>query len=199
MAPLETIWDSPCRSIRPVGDALIGGYTDSGNLPEGKHSFTARAFDGVSTSSFAADTLITVDTTGPTVLLAVDSSTASRAPIVEVSALDTFGLASSPTLTVDVDLNNDGDFTDAGETAFGSTTLSGGQARVALPLLPGLGTYRVRARIQDLAGNEGTSAVQTFTVTTATSPNVPVVQVAQPMPSTSSATPPKTARPSATR
>jgi YD repeat-containing protein len=49
-------------------------------------------------------------------------------------------------------------------------TLMGGAAQITLPALPGVGTYGVRARVSDLAGNQGSSAVQTLQVTTVTNP-----------------------------
>src|SRR5207247_1055161 len=49
--------------------------------------------------------------------------------------------------------------------------------------LAGAGTYRVRARITDLAGNEGTSADKTFTVSSVTSYSVAsaLVRTSDPM------------------
>jgi hypothetical protein len=67
-----------------------------------------------------------------------------------------------------VDLNNDNDFLDASEANYATGTLAAGAARLNLPQLPGTGTYKLRGRMLDLAGNEGSSATATFQVVATT-------------------------------
>jgi hypothetical protein len=56
----------------------------------------------------------------------------------------------------------DGSIADAGELNYAGSTLVNGAASVKLPTLAGTGTYRARARVTDLPGNEGTSGTDTF-------------------------------------
>jgi YD repeat-containing protein len=69
-----------------------------------------------------------------------------------------------------VDLNNDGNFTDPGESQYATGSLTNGACTISLAAapLPGAGTYPMRARVTDLAGNEGSSAVSNVQVTSAT-------------------------------
>jgi hypothetical protein len=64
-------------------------------------------------------------------------------------------------VALDVDLNNDGNFTDLGESGYASSTLQAGAAtfQVSPALTPGH-TYPMQARVTDEAGNQGTSATQ---------------------------------------
>jgi hypothetical protein len=75
-------------------------------------------------------------------------------------------------VALDVDLNHDGDYLDAGESSYTLGTLSGGVATFDIsPALAEEGTYTLRARVSDIAGNEGTSAVAAVVVDT-TAPTV---------------------------
>ena len=65
-------------------------------------------------------------------------------------------------------LYNDGDYADTGESGYTTATLTDGTALITLPALSAAGTYRVRARVTDLAGNEGTSSSSTVTVSSVT-------------------------------
>ncbi len=125
-------------------------------------AFTATATVGGFTSLPAQDFLVTVDLTAPTVTASIAASTSSLGPQVRVTASDLNGLPNGTTVTLDVDLDNDGDFTDAGETGYASGTLTDGVALINLingshPLSAG-STYQVRARVTDRAGNQGTSS-----------------------------------------
>jgi hypothetical protein len=53
-----------------------------------------------------------------------------------VEASDLNGLPNGTTFTLDVDLNNDGNFTDAGESNYASGSLTDGHAALLLPALP---------------------------------------------------------------
>src|SRR5262249_9740498 len=68
-------------------------------------------------------------------------------------------------VSLDVDLNNNGNFTGTGESNYAGSALHGGVAVFSIPSLPGTGTYPMRARVTDLAGNQGTSSTQTVQVT----------------------------------
>ena len=75
-----------------------------------------------------------------------------------------------------MDLNHDGSFT-GNELGYLTTTLTGG-AGTFTPTSPlPDGTYHMRARVSDQAGNEGTSAVSTMVVDT-TAPIVTVAAIA---------------------
>src|SRR5262249_41218397 len=60
--------------------------------------------------------------------------------------------------------NNNGSFTDTGETGYATSTLSNGVAVFALSPALAASTVGLRARVTDKAGNEGTSATSTMTV-----------------------------------
>jgi hypothetical protein len=145
-------------------------YTYSATLTEDTYAFSARAnSSGVLSDYSAPEFLVSVDLTGPDVAVTVPSSTASFGPEVLVTARDRFGIPPTATVTLDVDLNNDGSFS-GGELGYATGNLADGQATIKLPSLSSTGTYRVRARVTDLAGNEGTSSAATFTVSAAGSP-----------------------------
>ena len=109
-----------------------------------------------------------VSTLLPAVQLAVPSTTTSLGPEVAVAAQSLLGFPAGATVTLDVDKNNDGDFLDPGETGYATGTLANGHVLIRLPALPSTGTYRVRARVSDLAGNQGTSGTSSFTVNAVT-------------------------------
>jgi RHS repeat-associated protein len=143
-------------------------YPSSGNinLSEGTYAFTATATVSGNTSQPTSEFLVTVDNTAPSVTLLAPSVTASEGPQVEVQASDLNGLPDGTSVSIDVDKNNDGNFTDAGETNYATGTLKDGFVNMKLPNLAatGTGTYPMRARITDLAGNQGTSATATLQV-----------------------------------
>jgi RHS repeat-associated protein len=140
-------------------------------LPEGTYDFTATATLNGVTSLPSPDFLVTVDLTPPAITVSVPASSSSLRPPVRVTASDLNGLPNNTiAVTLDVDLNNDGQFTDAGESGYATGTLTNGTALILLPTLPGVGTYQVRARLTDLAGNAGTSLPQTFQVNTVAPP-----------------------------
>jgi RHS repeat-associated protein len=94
-----------------------------------------------------------------------------------VTSTDFHGLDgpwTTSSLYLDVDLNNDGDFTDANETGFIAGGHGAGYAEYELVRAGGIilsvGTARVRARVQDKAGNWATGATYTVTVQAQPSP-----------------------------
>jgi RHS repeat-associated protein len=137
-------------------------------LAEGTYSFTATATLNGSTSQPSVALLVTVDKTAATVQVALPASTTSKGPSVQVNASDLNSLPDGTAVAIDVDTNNDGNFTDAGETNYASGTLRNGFATIKLPTLPGTGTYGLQVRLTDLAGNQVTTTKQTFQVTAQT-------------------------------
>jgi RHS repeat-associated protein len=156
-------------SADPSTGAWSFNYTGT-TLTDGTYAFTATATVAGVTSASSATFLATVDTTAPTVTLTAPATTTSLGPQVQVTASDLNGLPDGTAVALDVDLNGDGLFTGPGETGYASGTLHAGAATITLPLLPGTGTYQLRARVTDRAGNQGTSAVQTLQVGTVSSP-----------------------------
>jgi RHS repeat-associated protein len=146
-----------------------GAWTYSVTLTEGTWAFTARSESGGAQSLLSATYLVTVDQTAPTITLSVPASTPTFAPVVQVWASDLVGIPASATVTLDVDTNNDGNFTDAGEAGYATGSLVNGYAAIPV-VLTATGTYRVRAHVSDLAGTSATGAASSFTITTVGSP-----------------------------
>lgn len=173
---------STINVYKPGESAALNGSTitadGSGNwsfdytgtsLTEGTHAFWATATASSIVSDPSNTFLVTVDLTNPTVTLSAPSTTTSFAPQVKVLASDLSGFASSHTVTIDVDLNNDNDFSDGGESAHSTGTMANGYALITLTALAATGTVKLRARVNDLAGNEGTSSTATMVVSSQTS------------------------------
>src|SRR5262249_47898548 len=93
-------------------------YNYSGTtLPAGTYAFTATATLSSQTSPPSPPFLVTVELTGPTVTLTAPATTHSLAPQVLVTASDLNNtLPDGTTVTIDVDLNNNGNFTGPGES-----------------------------------------------------------------------------------
>lgn len=93
-------------------------------------------------------------------------------PQLVVSATSTATIPNGTLVQIDVDLNDNGLFSDPGETNYGQSTLfNGGATFDLLPALPRTdvtGPYRVqvRARVLDSDSIEGTSAVQSMLIDT---------------------------------
>ena len=144
-----------------------------GTLSNGLHTLHLRGTDAKGTI-VTKDVTFTLDTVAPTISAnTMMSFTVDVTPHVTVTSSDAGGLANGTQVRLDVDLNNDGDFTDAGETNRTLSTLySGGsyfQLNPALPATDGLGQAyltQIRVRVTDSAGNEGTSPLQSLLVDT---------------------------------
>ncbi|MBP3957828.1 RHS repeat protein [Gemmata sp. G18] len=149
--------------------ATVGGlwtYTYSNGSVNGAYVLTATATSGGLTSVPSNPLTFTLDTTPPAVAVAVATQTYDRRPPVAVTASDLYGLSAAGTVVLDVDLNGDNDYLDAGEANFASGVLTNGAVTFdsyATYLTVGV-TAHVRARALDLAGNEGTSAPQSVLV-----------------------------------
>jgi hypothetical protein len=104
------------------------------------------------------------DAAPPVVIVSVTSPTSETTPNVVITVTDTgAGILEGEPIVLDVDLNNDGDYADAGELNYASGTLTSGTATITLPALAD-GTYRLQARAYDKADNEGTSSSLTLVV-----------------------------------
>jgi RHS repeat-associated protein len=150
------------------GGSWSYNYTGT-TLAEGTYSFTATQTVSGVTGNPTAAYVVSVDATAPTLALTAPGATTSLGPVVQVATTDLNGLPDGTTVTIDVDKNNNGSFADPGESGYATGTLSGGAASVVLPALAGTGTYPVRARVTDQAGNQQTSATATVMVNSATS------------------------------
>jgi hypothetical protein len=143
---------SPSYSGDGTYSNIVASFTDHNNNKDNSPSLT-----------------FTLDTTPPAVTLTAPSSSNSGAFLVTVSATDANGLPDGTAVHLDVDLNNDGNFTDTGESNYTSSTLTSGTTTFAISPTLANGTYPMRARLNDKAGNQGTSATQTTVVNTAPS------------------------------
>jgi YD repeat-containing protein len=160
-----TLYRGDIGSIGAVTASSAGLFTFSytgTTLAQGSYAFTATASAGGKTSGLSTPFLVSVDTTNPTVTLTAPASTVDPNAQLIVTATDNFGLPASTTVTLDVDTDNDGDFTDSGESGYQTATATNGVAVFNLSPALAAGTYPLRARVDDLAGNHGTSAVTTM-------------------------------------
>src|SRR5262249_37891489 len=106
----------------------------------------------------------TFDNVGPSVTLTVPANTNSAQVQVTVSATDANSLPDGTIVRLDVDLNNNGSFNDAGEQNYTSAILTSGSATFTTSAALAAGTYPMRARVFDQATNVGTSSTQTTVV-----------------------------------
>src|SRR6266852_9663817 len=106
-------------------------YTGT-TLPQGSYGFTASATVGGKVSPQSPVFQATVDLTAPTVTLTAPATTVDRTPQIAVTATDNVGIPATATVTLDVDLNNDGNFTDTGETGYQTATMTNGVALFTL-------------------------------------------------------------------
>jgi hypothetical protein len=112
----------------------------------------------------------TTDTTAPIVELLSPLGTTQTTRLLtvwarhpeSVSEDDPIAMPDGTPVWLDIDLNGDGDFADAGEAACMTSTTTNGGATFMLSLTAG--THKVRARVADLSGNVGISDVREFTV-----------------------------------
>src|SRR5262249_26476483 len=90
-------------------------YTGT-TLPQGGPVFCASATLGGMTSAFSRPFGFMVDTTPPNIILSPASATHSLPMVFSMAGGDNWSFPPNATATLDVDLNNDGDFTDPGES-----------------------------------------------------------------------------------
>ncbi|NLF06830.1 MAG: hypothetical protein GX594_02475 [Pirellulaceae bacterium] len=142
-------------------------------LSDGDFQLRARSTDQFGEEIFSPAVAMVIDTKPPHVHLSAPESTNDQQQSIIVNAQEGMtpnftpagsGLADYATAYLDVDLNNDGDFNDEGEAGYTTATLVDGAA--AFNVSPALaeGTYNLRARVSDAAGNEGESNVAVMVV-----------------------------------
>ena len=136
-------------------------YTGT-TLPQGTYAFTATVTSNSLTSAASAAYVVSVDTTAPAVTLTVPSSTTSLAPVVQITASDQNGLPDGTAVYVDQSIG--GNWTQVAQG-----TLTGGAAALAVSPSGGgsPGTYPIRARVNDLANNQGTSSTANLVISSA--------------------------------
>jgi PhoPQ-activated pathogenicity-related protein len=131
---------------------------------DGDYDYHVVSQDGAGNSAMSPTLTVTLATAAPTIsattLVTISSD---LTPHVNVEAASGLGLPDGTQITIDVDLNYDGTFAGAGELDRTTSTLYAGksffQVTPALPADVGGAAYLVqlRARVTDIAGNEGTS------------------------------------------
>ncbi len=133
-------------------DPSGGTFNLTGTLAAGNNGFLAKFSAPV--AGFVA----------PVVTLTAPAVTSSTTPSATMTATEAApGVANGTTAYLDVDLNNDGAFT-GGEIGYLTATVSGGTATFTPTSSLTDGTYHLRARVSDMAGVEGQSAVVTMVV-----------------------------------
>jgi autotransporter-associated beta strand protein len=147
-AGAETLLDLRFHALSAAGTSAL---TLTGNLNE--RGLTMSVVNGS----------IVVDNAAPTVTLTAPQYTSSSAPMVTVAASDDNPLPNGTAVALDVDLNHDGSFTGS-ELGYSTATLTGGSATVAISPALAAGTYQLRARASDQAGNQGSSALSTMSI-----------------------------------
>jgi PhoPQ-activated pathogenicity-related protein len=133
-------------------------------LANATHTIYASVEDLAGNTATTSELAITVSTVLPSVsLTTLVTISSDLTPHVNVAASGALALVDGTQVTVDVDLDYDGNFSGAGELDRTTSTLFGGksyfQVTPALPDSAGGAAYSVqlRARVTDVAGNEGTS------------------------------------------
>jgi hypothetical protein len=104
------------------------------------------------------------DIAAPSVALSFPVANYGDTPMATVTAVDNNVLPDGAVVVLDVDLNNDEDFADTGETAYSLSTLTDGSTTFEVTPALAEGTYRFRARVHDQATNEGRSKITTLIV-----------------------------------
>lgn len=135
-------------------------------LPDGDHEVYASIIDAAgNVGGEGAPLQFRVSTVAPLVELVTQPYTPDLTPHVRVALVTDAGSAANAPFAIDVDLNNDGDYDDAGELNYTQAQLNNGLQEIglarALPSAQSAGyVVAMRARVADVAGNEGTSAEQ---------------------------------------
>ena len=132
-----------------------GAFTDAAGLPvSGIQGFTFWNFT-------------TGDFTPPSVQLEFDfvSPTSQTSPSVIITASDgAGGIPNGTPVKLDLDRNEDGDFSDPGEMAYTTSTLIAGTSRMVIQPPLAVGNYLLRARATDVGGNTGVSDVHALKI-----------------------------------
>ncbi len=129
----------------------------SGSGSSGGFGFSYQEISG-GVSATSTPVTVTVDTQPPTINLSVSAATFQTQPQVTVSASDPVGFQTGTTVTLMVDQDNDGTFTDTGDASYATATLINGVADfTSYPALPTGATVEMEAVVADAAGNVGYS------------------------------------------
>ncbi len=160
-------------SLTQVSDTVytlvVSGMTSDGYVTPVIAAGTVTDSEGnANQASDSSDAAVLYDHTAPTVTLSVARLVNFSKLSGSGTATDSgSGVADGTTAYLDIDTNNDGDFTDAGDIrSYVVGVLSGGKLAVTTPWSIPDGTYRLRTRVSDAAGNEGVSATSIMTVST---------------------------------
>lgn len=143
-------------------------------ISEGPHSLKVTSEDAAGNLAESGTLVIQISTVAPVVAAStIASYTDDLTPHVTVTAAGPVVLTNGTQVVLDVDLNNDGDFDDAGELGRTLSTLFNNKSVFQLtpaldPTDPVDGAYlvQVRARVTDAAGNEGISPLHSLQVDT---------------------------------
>src|SRR5437763_5317899 len=142
-----------------------GNYLYSPTLSNQAYNSVVASFtDHTSTTINSPAYSFTFDNVAPSVTLTVPANTNSAQVQVTVSATDANPLPDGTVVRLDVDLNNDSNFTNPGEQNYTSAILTSGSATFNVYPALAAGTYRLEARVFDQAANVGTSSTQTTIV-----------------------------------
>lgn len=153
------------QQVAFLNGAAVSGSTFSlgVELTDGDGTYSFEAFQ--SGQMTPTTITLTIDTVAPTVSLTAPTLTNDNTPQVSVDASDAFtGVTDGTSAFLDIDLNDDNDFLDAGEAGYAVGTVNSGKATFSPTTPLNDGTYKARARVLDKAGNTGTSANSTIEV-----------------------------------
>ena len=157
----NTNLDFPRVDMAALGQAIWELYA-----PPGSYLIDLGEGQGAGDADFGSH-----DMAAPVISLTAPEVTNDTTPSLTVTATDNHLLPDGTTVGLDVDLNFDGDFVDAGEWAYAAAALTAGAATWDLTPALGDGTYGLRARLSDPSGNAGASAVAALRVD-ATAPTI---------------------------
>src|SRR5262249_35369641 len=118
------------------------------------------AFNVVATSSAGSDTetfMLTTNAVAPSLTLAAPRQSYSPTPTVTLTFNNPYRFDFSDPVSIDVDLQHDGSFTDPGDQGYATTTLMTGYYKdITLPALQP-GEYEIRATLTDPTGTQYTA------------------------------------------
>ena len=172
---LATIDDEPSATFTYSLVSGAGGDDNAAFAIVGNELQTTAVFDAAAKNSYSIRVRSTdyagqyveqefvisvIDVTPPTITLNAPAITNDDTPSVTVTATEGDGVL------LDVDLNHDGDFDDAGEMGYATAALVDGSATFDVDPALAEGTYNLRARVADAAGNEGASDLAQMVVDT---------------------------------
>ena len=145
-------------TVAANGTFSIGAATA---FSEGTHQLAVQP-SGASAPTSTVN--VKIETTPPSITLTAPDFATNR-PLPQLSVqIDPSKFDGPPVFQIDVDLKHDGSFTDPGDQNYFQGFLSGATTNFMLTNPLAEGTYQLRARISDLAGNVGVSPTVTMQV-----------------------------------